>query len=114
MGWSEAHEIFDGVAQGFIDAKATREVKIRALVPLIKGLQESDWDTEDVSMEIFQHDPDIMDAFRQAGVVCEAEKALISFLYDNTHLSRPQAEEVAETLLPVITAHVDNYRENGV
>lgn len=113
MGWSSAGLFFDPVAQALIDAKAAREVKLAALVPLIKGLKEGDWDTTDESLELFQGDPDTVEAFRQAGVVSHGEQELASYLYQTTGLARVSAEKVAQTLYPIVQEHVERFQEEA-
>lgn len=75
MGWSGANSIFDPVAQALIDLGATDEVKTTVLGPLIEGLQEGDWDTEDESLEKFRRDPAIVAAFAAHGVELERTDA---------------------------------------
>jgi hypothetical protein len=75
MGWSGANSVFDPVAQALIDLGATDEVKTTVLGPLIEGLQEGDWDTEDESLEKFRRDPAIVAAFAEHGVVLERSDA---------------------------------------
>jgi hypothetical protein len=74
MGWASAGQIFDPVAQAFIDASIDNATKTRILGDLIKQLQDGDWDTEDESLERFTHDPAIVEAFRRNGVYerCDA------------------------------------------
>lgn len=73
MGWNSANEIFDPVAQALIDLGASNDVKVGVLSPLIYRLQQEDWDTESESLEWFEDDPAIVEAFRLNGVSLEAE-----------------------------------------
>lgn len=68
MGWASGGRIFDSVAQGLIDARASEEVKRRVLGDLIEALQREDWDTEDESLEAFKGDPVIVELFAEHGV----------------------------------------------
>jgi hypothetical protein len=109
MGWSSANSIFDPIAQALIDAKVSREVKFAALVPLIKGLRENDWDTEDESLEVFSEDPDTVAAFREAGVVSYGEREFSHYLHANTPCSDEESEKLAQSLYPVIMTHVEEF-----
>lgn len=75
MGWASATYIFDPVARALINAGVDDNTKTSVLTDLIRRLQESDWDTEDESLDEFKHDPAIVEAFRCNGVYkrCEAE-----------------------------------------
>lgn len=68
MGWASAAEIFDPVAQGLLDAKASGEIKRRVLGPLIGKLLGEDWDTADYSLEQFRGDPVIVEVFAEHGI----------------------------------------------
>lgn len=69
MSWGSAgHSIFDPVAQGLIDAKASAEIKHRVLGGLIGELREMDWDTEHDSLDRFRDDPVIVAIFAEHGV----------------------------------------------
>ncbi|WTW93658.1 hypothetical protein OG216_09830 [Streptomycetaceae bacterium NBC_01309] len=69
MGWSSANSIFDPVAEALINAEVDGPTKRKVLADLIKGLQDGDWDTCDESLERFMHDPAIVLAFADNGVV---------------------------------------------
>ncbi len=69
MGWASAGNIFDPVAKAMIELHAPDEMKIRVLGDLIGVLQEGDWDTEDESLDNFEDDPAIVEAFRQHRVI---------------------------------------------
>lgn len=75
MGWNSANLIFDPVAKALIELKAPDELKTKVLGDLIGALQEGDWDTEDESLDEFEDDPAIVEAFRQHNVIihCGAE-----------------------------------------
>jgi len=86
MGWASAGAIFDPVARAMVELGAPDEMKIRVLGDLIGALQDGDWDTEGESLDEFQDDPAIVEAFRQHDVYlrcgnestdgewCEAER----------------------------------------
>lgn len=69
MGWASAGAIFDPVAKAMVELGAPDEMKTRVLSTLIGTLQDGDWDTEEESLGQFQHDPAIVEAFRQHGVI---------------------------------------------
>ena len=75
MGWNSAGLIFDPVAKALVELNAPDEMKIRVLGDLIGALQEGDWDTEGESLDEFQDDPAIVEAFRRHEVIlhCGAE-----------------------------------------
>lgn len=73
MGWASAGEIFDPVAQALCELNASEQVKRGVLRPLIRHLQDGDWDTEHESLAAFAHDPVIVDVFREQGVVLTEE-----------------------------------------
>jgi hypothetical protein len=77
MGWASAGAIFDPVARAMVELGAPDEMKIRVLGDLIGALQDGDWDTECVSLDEFQGDPAIVEAFRQHDVIvrCGVENA---------------------------------------
>lgn len=75
MGWASAGQIFDRVAQGFIDAKAPPEIAAPVLKDLIDVLTDMDWDTVSESREEFIRHPWIEDVFFEAEgdpEVCES------------------------------------------
>lgn len=69
MGWASAGAIFDPVAKAMVELKAPDEMKTRVLSDLIGALQDGDWDTESESLDQFEGDPAIVEAFRQHGVL---------------------------------------------
>lgn len=69
MGWASAGAIFDPVAKAMIELGASDKMKIRVLGDLIGALQAGDWDTEGESLDEFEGDPAIVEAFRQHGVI---------------------------------------------
>ena len=75
MGWNSAGDIFDPVAKALVELNAPDDMKIRVLGDLIGALRDGDWDTEDESLDQFQNDPAIVEAFRQHDVIikCGAE-----------------------------------------
>jgi|GEM_PF-3586470 len=77
MGWASAGEIFDPAAKALVELNAPDEMKIRVLGDLIGALQDGDWDTEDESLDEFQNDPAIVEAFRRHDVYirCDDEHA---------------------------------------
>lgn len=68
MGWGSAYEIFDTVADALIEAKASDEIKERALTKVIGKLQEDDWDTELDLLQSYLDDPAIVAAFANNGI----------------------------------------------
>jgi hypothetical protein len=71
MGWADANIIFDDLATTLQRQDATAELKLALLVPLIRALQDRDWDTESESLLRFLDDPVIVDAFARQGVCLE-------------------------------------------
>jgi len=69
MGWIEAREIFDPVAQALIDVGASDEIKTRTCNALIKALQSWGWEAESDSLERFAGDPAIVAAFRENRII---------------------------------------------
>jgi hypothetical protein len=69
MGWASAGDIFDPVAQAMVELNAPHDMKVRVLGDLIGALQDGDWDTEEESLEQFQDDPAIVEAFRRHDVI---------------------------------------------
>ncbi|MFG2976268.1 hypothetical protein ACGFYY_25210 [Streptomyces sp. NPDC048331] len=63
MGWGSAYRVFNNVADGFIEAGASDEVKEKTLTKLIADLQAEDWDTELDSLQDYRDDPAIVRAF---------------------------------------------------
>lgn len=68
MGWASAGLIFNNVARSLIAASASEDIKRHTLGVLIDDLRDGDWDTEDESLEEFQHDAVIVDLFAQRGI----------------------------------------------
>ncbi|HET9893741.1 MAG TPA: hypothetical protein VFQ44_02295 [Streptosporangiaceae bacterium] len=83
MGWASAGNIFDPVAQALIDAEASDELKTKTLSVLIRQLTDEDWDTEYDSLDTFQDDPAIVEAFRQNGTIirCDNEHKEYGWCY---------------------------------
>jgi hypothetical protein len=75
MGWASAGAIFDPVAKAMVELNAPDDMKIRVLGDLIGALKDGDWDTEHESLDEFEGDPAIVEAFRKNGVIvhCGAE-----------------------------------------
>lgn len=71
MGWGSAYSLFNAVADALIEAKATDEVKERALTTVIARLQAEDWDTELDSLQGYLDDPAIVRAFANNDIVWE-------------------------------------------
>lgn len=69
MGFSGGNEIFDSVADKLIELSVSDEIKTEVLDTLIKALFESDWDTEDESLDTYAHDSAIVEAFRRNSTV---------------------------------------------
>ena len=68
MGWATAGTIFENVADGLIDAKASDEIKKRVLGDLCEALQNEDWDTEYESLDRYLDDPVIVQVFAEHGI----------------------------------------------
>jgi hypothetical protein len=71
MGWGSAYSLFNTVADALIAAKASDEIKERALTTVIARLQEDDWDTELDSLQSYLDDPAIVRAFANNGITWE-------------------------------------------
>jgi hypothetical protein len=110
MGWASAGNIFDPVAQVLIDCGAPDDLKTRALGKLIDTLRDGDWDTCEESLEGFEHDPAVVQAFRDNGIVlhcnvnkgalwCEKEKSHDGDHWDSSGDMWP-AEERTEGTTP--------------
>jgi hypothetical protein len=69
MGWASAGSIFDPVARTLIDRNIDDATKHAVLSSLIKALQDGDWDTEGESLDEFENDPAVVQAFRDNGVI---------------------------------------------
>lgn len=69
MGWSGGNEVFDPVAMKMQELGLSDDVKTEVLTVLVRGLQMRDWDDEGESLDIFQDDPAIVEAFRRNEVV---------------------------------------------
>lgn len=69
MGWAGANSIFDPVAYKMTELGVAPEVKTEVLAELIRQMQMGDWDTEGESLDEFQGDPAIVEAFRRNGVI---------------------------------------------
>jgi hypothetical protein len=67
MGWASAGAIFDPVARKLIELGAPDDLKTEVLAILIGELE--DWDTRDESLEQFEDDEAIVEAFRRHGTV---------------------------------------------
>jgi hypothetical protein len=68
MGWNSASEIFDPVCEALQNAFLIPQTRKKILVTLITALQEGDWDTEDESLDKFQDDRVVVEAFKECGV----------------------------------------------
>jgi hypothetical protein len=68
MGWASASEIFDPVCKELQKSFLVPETRQKILVVLIKALQDSDWDTEDESLNEFSDDPAVVKAFGECGI----------------------------------------------
>jgi hypothetical protein len=68
MGWSGAHDIFNGVADVLIQTGVNSEAIRLTLLRLIRELQARDWDTEDESLDQFRDHPLIVSVFYAAEV----------------------------------------------
>lgn len=71
MGWGSAYSLFNTVADALIEAKASDEVKERALTTVIARLQAEDWDTELDSLQGYLNDPAIVRAFANNNITWE-------------------------------------------
>lgn len=67
MGWASAGYIFDPVAEACINNEIGDEATRLILGTLAQALKESDWDTEDESLEVFR-----------------AHQAVVTALYEHT------------------------------
>lgn len=74
MGWASGGLIFDRVADAFIAANASDDVKRTCLGPLIEQLQEGDWDTEHESLERYASDPVIVGLFAERGITLDEDE----------------------------------------
>ncbi|MER6605880.1 hypothetical protein ABT282_08165 [Streptomyces sp. NPDC000927] len=74
MGWASGNEIFDPVAETLIIEGASDALKKSVCSALIKALRDRDWDTEDESLGMFEHDEAIVEAFRQNGIILECHE----------------------------------------
>lgn len=68
MGWASGGRIFDRIADGLLEARVSDYVLRTVLGPLIDGLREGDWDTEDESLERYAKVPVIVQLFAERGV----------------------------------------------
>lgn len=77
MGWNSGNEVFDPVARKARELGLPDEQVTALLSTLIGALQDRDWDTEDESLEEFEDDAAIVEAFRQNGIYvrCNEEDA---------------------------------------
>jgi hypothetical protein len=71
MGWGSAYSLFNTVADALIEAKASDEIKERALTTVIARLQAEDWDTELDSLQGYLDDPAIVRAFANNNLTWE-------------------------------------------
>lgn len=120
MGWASAGAIFDPVAQAMIELGAPDEMKIRVLGDLIGALQDGDWDTEGESLDEFQDDSAIVEAFRRHGVYvrcgelgsdewCELERDHAGDHADYAGRRWPQGKESGM----ILCAHADRDGEGA-
>jgi hypothetical protein len=68
MGWSAGNTVFDPVARKARELGLSDEQVTELLTILIRELQDRDWDTEDESLEEFEDDAAIVEAFRRQGI----------------------------------------------
>lgn len=75
MGWSAGNEVFDPVARKVRELGLTDGQVTEILVVLIRELQDRDWDTEGESLDLFEDDEAIVEAFRRQEItqVCNAQ-----------------------------------------
>lgn len=73
MGWASGADIFDRVARSLINAHVDEDTKRQVLGEPIDSLQDSDWDTEDESLERFRDDAVIVELFAQRGIHLDPE-----------------------------------------
>lgn len=73
MGWGSAYSLFNTVADALIEARASDEVKEKALTKVIAGLQQEDWDTELDSLQSYLDDPAIVRAFANNDIHWDAD-----------------------------------------
>jgi len=74
VGFSGGNEIFDPVARKLITLGIDDETRYQISGALIGALQESDWDTEDESLEEFKADDAIVRAFAEHGIDLDEEE----------------------------------------
>lgn len=108
MGWSSGGYVFDPVAETLREMDGIPDHdKTLICVALIKALEGNDWDTQDESLEHFQHAKFVVDAFAEAGVYTQGHRSLRRFLQDNFPLDHDTAKELAFRILPVLREVVD-------
>lgn len=77
MGWSSGNEIFDPVCAIICDkvdnGRIQEDDAIIILTNLIHGLQDSDWDTEGESLDLFNNYPYVVKAFELCDITDEGE-----------------------------------------
>jgi len=78
MGWNTGNDVFDPVCKFLIAGVQQRSIKEwqaeEILVVLIEALQESDWDTENESLDEFKEYPYVVNAFRRREIPLEEEE----------------------------------------
>lgn len=79
MGWASGGNVFDPVARSLVDCGADDATKRKVLGKLIDTLRDADWDTCNESLEEFEDDPAIVQAFRDNGVIlyCNVNKGAL-------------------------------------
>lgn len=83
MGWCSAGQYMEVVAEALIEAGASDEIKVAALVPLIDALLDGDWDTAHESLGLFEGDPAVVEAFRRCGIIEECRDKYVSPVKDD-------------------------------
>jgi hypothetical protein len=71
MGWASGNGIFDPVARKTRELGLTEQQRTEILTVLIHEMQMHDWDTEGESLDEFQDDKAVVEAFRRNEVILE-------------------------------------------
>lgn len=78
MGWASGGQHFHAVAGPLLGMDIKSEYKRDILSALISSLQDGDWDCEGEALEEYEEYPEVVEAFRENGVINHCHEYLVT------------------------------------
>lgn len=100
MGWGSAGELFNEITNAMIEVGVSEDKLTDVCEKMIKQFQQDDWDTEDESLEAFDHQPAVVEAFRRCGIHPDGREELAELFATVFRADPAWAEHLADKFLP--------------